>query len=502
MATQRNNRTDSPPSVLLISTDHWPAYLMGGAGHPAIRTPTLDSLAGAGVRYTNAYAECPVCIPARRTLMTGTTPRTHGDRNFLVQEPMPPFPTMAQTFRDAGYQAYAVGKLHVFPQRDRIGFDDVILAEEGRPILGAIDDYETWMGEQGYPGRSFAHGMSNNEYSYRPWHLPEETHVTNWATDQMCRMIRRRDPTRPGFWFLSYCHPHPPLVPLEWYYNLYREVDVPLPYRADWSENFDQLPYALQVIQTRYGGAFGDEELRGIYRAFYALSTHIDHQLRRVIGTLREEKLLDNTIICFTSDHGDMLGHHGLWAKRLFYEHAANIPMLLLGPVGDARTPAGSQDDRLVGWQDVMPTLLDLAGIAIPESVEGLSMVGEARRPFLFGEVGEGPMSTRMVRQGPYKLIYYPTGNRVQLFDLDADPREMQDLSEEEEYASLRQSLSLLMLDQLYGSDQEWLDEGKLVGLPDSEWQPVRNRALSGQRGLHWPPPPTDLSGRQVGMPG
>ena len=501
MASQSHGSQDAP-SVLLISTDHWPAYLMGGAGHPAIRTPTLDSLAGAGVRYTNAYAECPVCIPARRTLMTGATTRTHGDRVFKVQEPMPQLPTVAQTFRDAGYQSYAVGKLHIFPQRDRIGFDDVILAEEGRPILGAIDDYELWLGEEGHPGRSFAHGMSNNEYSYRPWHLSEETHVTNWATDQMCRMIRRRDPTRPGFWFLSYCHPHPPLVPLEWYYNFYRDVDIPLPFRGSWSQDFDELPYPLQMIQTRYGTSFSDEELRGIHCAFYALCTHIDHQLRRVIGTLREEKLLDNTIICFTSDHGDMLGHHGLWAKRLYYEQSANIPMLLLGPVGDQRTPAGSQDDRLVGWQDVMPTLLDLAGIPVPDSVEGISMVGEERRPYLFGEVGEGPMAARMIRQGQYKLIYYPTGNRFHLFDLDADPQEMHDLSEEESHASLRQQMTALLVDELYGNDQDWLQDGDLVGLPDQEWQPVENRELSGQRGLHWPPPPLDLSGRQVGMPG
>ena len=501
MASQSHGNPDAP-SVLLISTDHWPAYLMGGAGHPAIRTPTLDSLAGAGVRYTNAYAECPVCIPARRTLMTGATTRTHGDRVFKVQEPMPQLPTVAQTFRDAGYQAYAVGKLHIFPQRDRIGFDDVILAEEGRPILGAIDDYELWLGEEGHPGRSFAHGMSNNEYSYRPWHLSEETHVTNWATDQMCRMIRRRDPTRPGFWFLSYCHPHPPLVPLEWYYNFYRDVDIPLPFRGSWSEDFDELPYPLQMIQTRYGSTFSDEELRGIHCAFYALCTHIDHQLRRVIGTLREEKLLDNTIICFTSDHGDMLGHHGLWAKRLYYEQSANIPMLLLGPAGDQRTPAGSQDDRLVGWQDVMPTLLDLAGIPVPDSVEGISMVGEERRPYLFGEVGEGPMAARMIRQGQYKLIYYPTGNRFHLFDLDADPQEMHDLSEEASHASLRQQMTALLVDELYGNDQDWLQDGELVGLPDQEWQPVENRELSGQRGLHWPPPPLDLSGRQVGMPG
>ena len=103
------------PHVLLITTDHWPAALLGVAGHPTVQTPTLNQLACNGVRFTQAYTECPVCIPARRTLMTGTPPRTHGDRVFKPNEPMPDLPTLAQTFRDAGYQAYAVGKLHVYP---------------------------------------------------------------------------------------------------------------------------------------------------------------------------------------------------------------------------------------------------------------------------------------------------------------------------------------------------------------------------------------------------
>ena len=119
------------PHVLLICTDHWPAAHLGCAGHPAIETPTLDELARGGVRFTRAYSECPVCIPARRTLMTGTSPRTHGDRVFLDTQPMPDLPLLAQSFRDTGYQAYASGKLHVYPQRNRIGFDDVILNEEG-----------------------------------------------------------------------------------------------------------------------------------------------------------------------------------------------------------------------------------------------------------------------------------------------------------------------------------------------------------------------------------
>ena len=190
------------PNVLLISTDHWSASLLGCAGHSAIQTPTLDQFAANGTRFSNTYAECPVCIPARRTLMTGTTPKTHGDRVFQETMPMPDIPTMAGTFRDAGYQAYAVGKLHVYPQRDRIGFDDVILDEEGRQIYGVVDDYELFLGDEGYAGRYFEHGMSNNEYSYRPWFFPEETHPTNWAANQMCRVIKRKDPNRPAFWYL------------------------------------------------------------------------------------------------------------------------------------------------------------------------------------------------------------------------------------------------------------------------------------------------------------
>lgn len=147
------------PNILLISTDHWPAALLGAAGHPVIQTPTLDELARSGVRFTNAYAECPVCIPARRTLMTGTPPRTHGDRVFDETLLMPNLPTLAQTLRDAGYQAYAVGKLHVYPQRSRIGFDDVILDEEGRQQYGVIDDYELFLGDHGHPGAHFGHGI-------------------------------------------------------------------------------------------------------------------------------------------------------------------------------------------------------------------------------------------------------------------------------------------------------------------------------------------------------
>jgi arylsulfatase A-like enzyme len=472
---------------LLVTTDHWPGSLLGVCGHACVRTPTLDQLARNGVRFPRAYAETPVCVPARRTLMTGCPPRTHGDRVFTDME-MPALPTMAQTFRDAGYQAYAVGKLHVHPQRARIGFDDVILAEEGRTQWGVTDDYEAYLTEQGLAGRQFLHGMGNNEYVNRPWHLDEEHHVTNWTTREMVRLIKRRDPTRPGFWYLSYCHPHPPLAPLRDYVDMYRERPIDTPSLGAWADDPAALPQYLRQNRAR-GDMMSDQDMRTAKRAFYALCTHIDHQLRVAIGTLREEGLLEDTIILFTSDHGDMLGKHGLWAKRLFYEESAQVPMILVGTESQGRdgtVAPDTLDDRLVGWQDVMPTLLGLAGVDTPETVEGSSMVSEKScREALYGEVGEGRNATRMLHDGRYKLIYYPVGNRVQLFDLETDPEEFTDLSDSESHVELRRRLETALMAELYGGDLEWVSDGALVGMPDEETAPGPNRGLSGQRGLH-----------------
>ncbi|NPV09305.1 MAG: sulfatase-like hydrolase/transferase [Anaerolineae bacterium] len=478
------------PNVLLICTDHWAGSHLGIEGHLSLLTPTLDQLARNGVLFSQAYSECPVCIPARRTLMTGTTPRTHGDRVYTDRMLMPDVPTLAQTFRDAGYQAYASGKMHVYPQRNRIGFDDVMLGEEGRVQFGVVDDYELFLGDQGYAGQQFAHGMCNNEYLWRPWHLPEYCHVTNWTTREMVRFIKRRDPTRPSLWYLSYCHPHPPLAPLQAYLEIYRDVEIDMPFAGEWAQNEATLPPALREFREQWS-RLSEAEIRGARRAFYALCTHIDHQIRVVIGAIREEGLLDNTIIMFTSDHGDLLGTHGLWQKRWFYEDSARVPMILLGTAGDERVGHHRVDNRLVGLQDVMPTLLDLAGLPIPDTVEGISMVGEQRRDYLFGEISNGARATRMVRDRRYKLIYYPLGNVTQLFDMENDPKELHDLSQSPEHQDIKERLTAALIQELHDGDEAWVQEGKLVGVPARPFAPGPNRGLSGQRGLHWPIAPS-----------
>ncbi len=472
------------PNVLLICTDHWSSQLFSGLDHSAVMTPTLDTLANTGIRYTNMYSECPVCIPARRTLMTGLSPKSHGDRVYSDRMQMPEAKTLAQVFSDNGYQTFAVGKLHVYPQRDRIGFDDVILEEEGRYEFGIVDDYQHYLGEQGYGGQQFLHGMGNNTYYTRPWHLPEEYHVTNWATREMIKTIKRKDPTRPAFYYMSYSAPHPPLVPLKTYMDMYKDV-VDEDVVGSW---IDDDVYPIKALK-KVAAPYSQREKTLAKQAFYALCTHVDHQIRLLIGTLKEEGLLDNTIIGFVSDHGDMLFNHKMVAKRVFYEQAAHIPFILTGQPLQAY--AGQTDDRLMCLADVMPTLLDLAKIDIPKTVEGHSAFSNQMRSMLYGEISEDALATRMVHDGQHKLIYYPVDNYMQLFDLKKDPKETENLSQNPAYQDVKKKLTEYMLGQLNKEDKAWVQDGCLVGIKRESVKETQkiDYSLKNQRGGHWPQP-------------
>ncbi|MFW6256043.1 MAG: sulfatase/phosphatase domain-containing protein, partial [Candidatus Sumerlaeota bacterium] len=279
------------------------------------------------------------------------------------------------------------------------------------------------------------------------------------------------------------------------------DLEIPEAYCGDWAQGDDVAPSVKRDLEGfKAGGrSFSPDEIRGIRRAFYAMCTHIDHQMRVVIGTLRQEGLLNDTIICFTSDHGDMLGNHGFWAKHWMYEDSANVPMSLKG-TGEQATGGGvgcgRVDDRLVGHIDVMPTLLELAGLDVPEHCMGKSMVGDAKNDYCFGMYGHvdrGPrhMVNRMVREPRYKLIYYPYGNALQLFDMENDPHELHDVSDAAESAEIMERMTGVLIDSLKDDEKaEWLTDGKLSGWkPEASTGPHYDGWASGQRGIQWPPP-------------
>ncbi len=471
------------PNVLMICTDHWSGGLLGAAGHERILTPTLDRLCEQGIRFANAYTTTPTCIPARRALMTGTSAKRHGDRVFNERLRMPPdLPTLPAVLGSVGYQTYAVGKLHVYPQRSRIGFDEVILNEEGRHHLGLFrDDYEIHLADAGFTGEELTHAMGNNDYTVRPWHLPERHHQTYWTTRQMCRAIQRRDPDRPGFWYCSYAAPHPPITPPRDYLDMYYHLGVDEPFIGEWAQDFEDMPYALKKRAVSWLTFDSVEKIAMARMGFYAQCTYIDHQIRLLIGTLREEGLLDSTWIVFTADHGDMLGNHRQWAKPPMLESSAKVPLIVVPPA-DRAEPA-RVDTRLAALRDIMPTLLDACGVDTPETVEGYSLLADRRRETLYCEHHEDGRAMRMVRDERYKLIWYPVGNRFQLFDMIDDPNEMRDLSDDASTADVRESLRRKLLDELYGVDLEWVDGDRYVGLPDRAVEIPADRGLLGQRG-------------------
>ncbi len=470
------------PNVLFICTDHWPASALGCHGNTNIMTPTLDILAKNGIDFSQCYSTCPVCIPARRSIMTGVFPKTHGDRVYSDQMLMPDLPTLAQTFSEAGYQTMGVGKLHVYPQRNRIGFDDVILMEEGRYEFGTVDDYQIWLGEMGYAGKEFGHTIGSNSYYTRPWHLPEEAHPTSWATTMMAKQIKRKDPTRPALFYISYQAPHPPIIPVQAFLDMYKDSEMPSPHMGTWLDDSN----LIQSLQEQAVG-YSVKEIQRAIRGFYAQCTHIDSQIRFLIGTLRECNLLDDTIIVFTSDHGEMLFDHGMVAKRIFYENSCHVPFILSGkPLEGKSKPAG---DGLVCLEDIMPTLLSACDIAVPPSVEGYDMLGEKRHEYIYGECGEGDKATRMIRSKEFKLIYYPWGNKIQLFNIQEDPHELQDLSSDQGYADILEDLTQTLVANLYGTDSAWIAEGQLVGAEDKPYKVQPKYGLYNQRGLHWPAP-------------
>ena len=206
--------------------------------------------------------------------------------------------------RANGYQTYGIGKMHTWPPRNRMGFDDIEINEEGRTAgFDYPDDYQQFLLDNGLAARGHAHGMGNNQYGYRPSPVPEWATSTGWTADRAMRFLRRRDSERPFFMYVSFDRPHPPLTPPAEYYDLYRDAIFPEPLYGDWTEE-KMRKRRDGVSRSQLFPAGADVNIYNILRA-YRLRHHIDTRLGQ-LGTLRETKVMDNTWLMLVTDHGDM----------------------------------------------------------------------------------------------------------------------------------------------------------------------------------------------------
>lgn len=478
-------------NVILIYTDQWRGDAFSIEGHPTVRTPYLDDFADRGARAQRAYSAAPTCVPARMTLFTGLSPAHHGRVGYEDGIPFDVETTLAGEFKKAGYHTQAIGKMHVYPERMRAGFDDVILHDgylhysRGRERGSEwYDDYLTWLRQQDGENAVSDYlddGLHCNSMVARPWTRDERLHPSSWVVTEAIEWLYRRDPTVPFFLFLSFHRPHPPYDPPQWAFDQYMNIpshDVPV---GDWTDDYelwrnDHRPDSNVAVYPEY-------DIHRAQAGYYGNMSHIDAQLDRFFEVLGEFGLSDDTYIAFSSDHGEMLGDHHMWRKGYPYEGSARIPFFIKGP----GIPQHATIEDVVEIRDWMPTLLECAGIDIPQGIDGRSVLGLIRGPqgeqvhlpddqphsgnvsgepwreYLHGEHVLHGWSMQFIRSLHFKYVWISGTGREQLFDMENDPHELHNLAVDPAYSDVLTAHRAELIRHLEDREEGFVQDGKLV---------------------------------------
>jgi len=385
------------------------------------------------------------------------------------------------------YQTRLIGKTHSQPTGRGFGFDHVELhagsTDWDKPER--TDDYTRWLEREVDLASEISH-MGRGSIDGRPWHLDERLHPTHWTTARAVRFLESRDETRPFFLTLGYVRPHPPFDPPQPYWEMYDDRDLPDPVVGDWVDDVygDMKPVHF-VSETGTEtpnpmcARLRSERIHRSRAGYFGLITQLDHQLRRVLDTLRLQNELSNTVILFASDHGTMMGDHDLWYISYGLEATARIPLVLRLP-DSMDAPSGVRIDRPVGLEDVMPTLLELADVTVPGTVEGeclLRLVNDPEtenwRDYYHGEqaqVWHPKNATQFLSDGGTKYIWNPITGDELLFDIESDPTERENLTQyPEEQARLKRWRQRL-IDRLNGREERFTDGARLLPEENREY--------------------------------
>ncbi len=436
----------SKPNILFLCSDQHQAFASGFAGHPDVQTPNLDRLAAEGIRFDRAYCQSPVCVASRGSMVTGRYPHAHGA--LLLQDPLPTDShTVAHHFQEQGYQTAAIGKMHFVDESRRHGFE-VRVNEASFAATRTAEQREAFSRDQG----------RGSHFRGAPSKLSEDHFFDTYVADQTVRFLKEtRDAERPFCLWSSFFLPHTPLVPHKRYWDLYDPEKLTLPQR---SENDLQDGFEGHLIRAEERGwyAQSEEDLRGALAGYYGNISQMDANLGRVLDALRDLGLEQETIIVYTSDHGEMAGAHRMWTKHVMFEESVRVPLILRLPDGRCR---GTSTDAMVEHVDLFPTLAELSGLPAPDDIHGQSFEGilgggaVRHRDVVFSEyhfckkvftadnryVGKPPIL--MVRTERWKLCYLSWA-RCELYDLEKDPGEHHNLIDAPEHASTVKELKQL----------------------------------------------------------
>lgn len=493
------------PNILLIQCDQMIARLTGAYGHPVVETPNLNRLVEEGIRFDNAYSSCPVCVPARSSIMTGKYVSRTGcyDNGAMFPADMP---TICHYLSIAGYETVASGKLHFIGPDQLHGFERRLTTDFHPSDFTFLpprpnDNLQDHAGFHKYPI-----AINYVTAGIRQWSIEmdfdEETQFRaleyirsrrSQYTGTLQRALPPRE-ERPFFLCVSYCYPHEPFHVTQELWDIYEGKEIELP---ELPPNFADLEHPMDQMLNIFHGThkvdlMNPETLYNMHRAYYGLITYVDRKVGELLEALENYGLIDNTIIMFISDHGDMLGERRMVQKRTFYEYSAQVPWIISYP---SRWKDGFTVKEPVSLVDVMPTILDIAGIEKEKilPIDGNSVVplieGERdEERVVFAEMHSEGVNTTcfMVRQGNFKYIH-TTGYDPQLYNVVQDPQEWNNLADQPDCQHIIKKLhSLLMAnfdpekieqDVQAGQAQHWLlkEAAQKTGLPKWDYQPFHD---------------------------
>ncbi|MDQ8207281.1 sulfatase-like hydrolase/transferase [Coraliomargarita sp. SDUM461003] len=442
------------PNMIYIVADQWRGDCLGlYRNHHPVMTPHLNQLACEGINYTHGYADCPLCMPQRATMLTGRTgSQNRCIKNFTTEnaphiDPQQTLP--GRLTREAGYQTKAIGKMHFAPHRARHGFEHVSLHP---------DDYLWWLEEQGQGGSFRAHGLGGNEVYPTESTCDQRYYHTTWIVDQAIRFLEQRDPTTPFFLYIIFEAPHSPFDPPPPYDRMYDNFTIPAPIEGDWRESDYPATFQEKRILSKYD-FMQPEAIAEARRRYYGQMTHIDYQLGRLFGALQTQHIYQETAIAFTADHGESLGDHGVFAKHSFLESAARVPYILRLPSSMQAQYSQLNSEQAVLTADFCPTMLEMAGLAPDHTAEGQSLLQPNGREYIFGET---PESAMVLGEG-YKYIYYLTGGTEQLFHVEQDRDDRHNLAGQATQSARQSQLKNQLIAYLSKNNSPMVSDGAFI---------------------------------------
>lgn len=418
-----------PQNLLFICSDEHQRNVSGCYGNPIVQTPNIDRLAQRGTRFTNAYTNCPICVPARAILATGQYAHQtgHWDNAFpYYGKPQ----SWGHRLQEAGHHVDSIGKLHYRSNNDDQGFKNEI---DAMYVAEGIGEIISCLREK-TPDRQGRGGILNagpGDSHYLQYDARTATNTCQWLTDHA-------NDEKPWAVFASFVCPHPPFTAPQDCYDLYPHDQMPLP--AQWqAKDWPRHP-ALEYFRQHFGWQepFDEASIRKALATYYALCTYVDQKIGQVLQTLEEQGLTENTRIIYTSDHGAMMGAHGLFGKFQMYDDAAAIPFIMTGP----DIPQNKVVNTPVSLVDCYPTICEAFNLPTKDNLPGQSLFKMAQEPdqsrYVFSEYHAAGTKNGiyMITDGQHKYIHY-THDVAQFFDLKNDPQECYDLYTSPEHQPL-----------------------------------------------------------------